>query len=95
MPAHGLSGLSREVGADRVKYRLVLFFDLAQIFARAIRVTFKERMLCRGIIKRRELEKFTKRLFCVAKRLPDGKRSPSLIARSPLEMARLKRVAPP
>jgi len=57
------------VGADRVKYRLVLFFDLAQIFARAIRVTFKRTdALPRNNQAVRGTREFNeKRLFCVAK----------------------------
>jgi len=41
MPAHGLSGFVRQVGANRLRYRLMLFLDPAQIFAKAVRVTFK------------------------------------------------------
>src|SRR5438132_12288783 len=37
MPAHGVPGLFRRVGADRIEYRLVLFFDPAEVFAHAFR----------------------------------------------------------
>src|ERR1700721_593252 len=41
MRAHRLPGFFRQTGRNRLKYRLVLFLDLAQIFAKAVRVAFK------------------------------------------------------
>src|SRR3984885_13437723 len=41
MPAHRLSGFFRQAGGDRLRYRLVLLLDLAEIFAKAVRTAFK------------------------------------------------------
>src|ERR1700744_2431042 len=41
MRSHRLPGFFRQTGGDRLKYRLVLFLDLAQIFAKAVGAAFK------------------------------------------------------
>src|ERR1700733_7811444 len=41
MPAHGVSGLFRRMGADRLKDRLVLLLDTGKVLARAFRVALK------------------------------------------------------
>src|SRR5580700_7631507 len=69
MPAHGLSGLFRQVGANRMRYGLVLLLDLAEIFAKAVGAAFKRaNALPRNNQASEKLEKFDEAIILCRQR---------------------------
>jgi hypothetical protein len=83
MPAHGVSGFFRRMGADRLKDRLVLLFDAGQILPRAFGAAFKRaNALPRNNQAAEKIQKFDKAAVLRGGAIAWWNAKSSLIARS-------------